>query len=200
MGALPRLRSGLPAHSSRWSAGAGTSQAPRREVGIVVGVAGFGLAAARMLSHRPRSFTGRPPQRASAATVEWLRLSFTISRSVTEQRATRHRAGPHSRSGSHQSHAPRRGQPFLNSMTLSIDLLTVYKVARGFESLSLRQRVFSFRCSPFNCGKNAHSAGIRHPQVGDTFVLGLVHTRALTLSLVYVLRVIAPRPWHRGRV
>jgi hypothetical protein len=36
--------------------------------------------------------------------------------------------------------------------------------SKQFEFNSLRQRAFSFRDSPFNCGKNAHLAVISHPR------------------------------------
>jgi LD-carboxypeptidase len=57
--------------------------------------------------------------------------SFATSRSVTAQRETRQRAGPHSRGGSHKSLRATPQQSFLNSLTLSNHLLTVYKVARS---------------------------------------------------------------------
>jgi hypothetical protein len=47
-------------------------------------------------------------------------------------------------------------------LTLSDGLLTVFKVAREFEFISLRQRVFRFRDSLLLCVKKAHLAAISH--------------------------------------
>src|SRR5713226_897617 len=51
-----------------------------------------------------------------------------------------------------------------SAIFLPRDEIDAAKVARGFESHPLRQRVFSFRDSLLLCLKNAHLAGSRHPK------------------------------------
>ena len=53
--------------------------------------------------------------------------------------------------------ASHSAQPVLNSLTLSNDLLTVYKVARGFESSLLRQPVLDVRDSQETSAKYLHA-------------------------------------------
>ena len=78
-------------------------------------------------------------------------------------------------------------QPPLNSLTLSNDLLAVYKVARGFESSLLRHAVCSFRDSLRLCVKNTHWPESA-PQVHRRTTLVGVQTRVLDDAVYCGLR------------